>query len=227
MAHALSVQAMTEFAISHNKAKEIPEGLAENAKSLIDIKRDDYDALRLIVKTHSLAFAKALFCFGEARRICRKLVFASPTVKHDPERLINSSIWSESLFPEAIIKEIKDNAEKADKSLMSKWGMPAFEIKRKGQGKWDPRKRKRSSAQPMKICLETPLIIILSLRIDIQTFEGVTVVRGPAAVTTIIEAKTPENLISLTPTKAIRKGTIVATGAATSLAMPAIGVTGE
>ena len=43
LAHALSVQAMTEFANSHNKATEIPEGLAENAMSLIDIKWDDYD----------------------------------------------------------------------------------------------------------------------------------------------------------------------------------------
>ena len=88
---------------------------------------------------------------------------------------------------------------------MSKWGRPAFEIERKGQGKWDPRKRKRSSAQPMKICLETPLIIILSLKIDIQTFEGVAVVRGPASVTKGTEAKTPGHFISLPPTKAIRK----------------------
>ena len=126
MAHVLSVQAMTEFAVSHNKAVEIPEGLPDNnhVKSIADVKRDDYDALRLIAKTHSLSFAKALFRFGEARRTCRKLVFASATVKHEPERLINSSIWGESLFPDTILKEIRDNAAKADKSLMAKWGMP-------------------------------------------------------------------------------------------------------
>ena len=143
LARALSVQAMTEFSISRNKAVEIPEGLPDNAKPLVEIKKDDYDALRLIAKTHSLAFAKALFRFGEARRTCRKLVFASATVKHEPERLINSSIWGESLFPEAIVQEIKKNAEKADKSLMSKWGMPSFDNKRKGQGEMGPPKKKK------------------------------------------------------------------------------------
>ena len=83
-----------------------------------------------------------------------------------------------------------------------------------------PQKKKRSSAQPMKICLETPLIIFLSWRIDIQSFEGVTVVRGPASVTRSKEEKTPGNFISLPPTKAIRRGIIVAIGAANSLAMP-------
>ena len=90
-----------------------------------------------------------------------------------------------------------------------------------------PQKKKRSSAQPIKICLEIPLIIILSLKIDIQTFEGVAVVRGPASVTKGTEAKTPGHFISLPPTKAIRKGIIVAIGAANSLAMPEKRVIGE
>ena len=52
-------------------------------------------------------------------------------------------------------------------------------------------------------------------------------VRGPASVTKGTEAKTPGHFISLPPTKAIRKGILVAIGAANSLAMPEKRVIGE
>ena len=106
LAHALSVQAMTEFTISHNKERK---SRRSSRKCYVSY-RHQMGWLWCLASYCQDAFtglAKALLCFGEARRVCRKLVFASATVKHDPERLINSSIWSESLFPEAIIKEIE------------------------------------------------------------------------------------------------------------------------
>ena len=72
-----------------------------------------------------------------------QVVFASETVRHEPDRLINSSIWSESLFPAGIVKEIRDTAAKADKSLIQKWGMHPTEFdKRKGYGDMGPPKKK-------------------------------------------------------------------------------------
>ena len=142
---------MAEFGVHHVKAakvskSELPEH--ESVKVLTDVKSDAYDILRLIAKQHALAFAKALFRFGEARKACRKYIFSAATIRHEPDRLNNSSVWGESLFPAALVAEVAQNAANADKSLMSKWGMPPIDTKRKGKGDMGPpaKKKKHSPA---------------------------------------------------------------------------------
>ena len=135
---------MAEHAIHQHKAYKLPDGVPESLKkNILEARRNDYEMMRLIAKNHSQTLGLALFCFGEARKACRKAVFASATVHHEPDRLINSSIWSESLFPAGIVKEIRDTAANADKSLIQKWGMhPTDFDKRKGYGDMGPPKKK-------------------------------------------------------------------------------------
>ena len=83
---------------------ELPEN--DSVKALTEAKSDTYDILRLVSKQHALTFAKALFRFGEARKACRKVIISAATVRHEPDRLINSSVWGESLFPAALVDEI-------------------------------------------------------------------------------------------------------------------------
>ena len=94
LAHILSTQDMAEVGVHQSKAVKILDSLPDSkaVKTLTDARKDDYDILRLLAKQHSLTFANALFRFGEARRACRKAVFTSATVRHEPYRLINSSV---------------------------------------------------------------------------------------------------------------------------------------
>ena len=71
LANTLSTQAMAEYGVHHMKAikvskSDLPD--AEAVKTVTEAKSDAYDILRLISKQHGLAFAKALFRFGEARK---------------------------------------------------------------------------------------------------------------------------------------------------------------
>ena len=139
LAQALATQTMSEFGVHTNLAalkamKPIPgaEKTEEALKTAAEI-------ARLIAKQHTHQFALALFRFGEARRACRRAAFISAKVRHEPERLINSSIWGEFLFPEALIQEVRENAANADKSLLAKWGMPQFDSKKRAaQGNMGP-----------------------------------------------------------------------------------------
>ena len=159
LAQALSTQSMLEFSVHLNNTaikelKPVP-GAEKTEESL----RVAAEMSRLSAKQHIQQFATALFRFGEARRACRKAAFVSAKVRHEPERLINASIWGENLFPDNMVKEIREQAAKADKSLLSKWGMPSFGNKRRNsQGNMGyPAKRKKFNPRYTVLPYESPV----------------------------------------------------------------------
>ena len=97
--------------------------------------------------------------------------------------------------------------------------------KGRDKGKWDPQRKRRSTAQPIDLCLEIPQLITRSLKINPQTFGGATAVKGPTAAA-IIEAKTPNISTTSKATRGTRE-TIVAIGAAINPAIPEIEAIGE
>ena len=135
---ALGTQSMAEFAMHSFPTK----GVKVDKKAKLAGTDLAAEFFKLLSKSHCSEFSTALYNFGQARRACRKFVLKAATVRHEPERLINASLWGEFLFPESLVKEIKDRACKLDKSLMDKWGM-RFVSKRKAFWESD-----RSSKRP-------------------------------------------------------------------------------
>ena len=99
---------------------------------------------KLLSKQHCEQFSAALYDWGQAKRACRKYILKTATVRHEPERLINSSLWGEHLFPEDLVKEISERAANLDKSLMTKWGMRFFSKRKRFWESDRPTKRFRS-----------------------------------------------------------------------------------
>ena len=61
------------------------------------------------------------FAFFQARKACREHVLKHAKVRHEPTKLINSSLWGKDLFPSDVVKEILDGATRESKSLLDKW----------------------------------------------------------------------------------------------------------
>ena len=78
-------------------------------------------------------FSRALFDFGVARIACRKEVFREATAVHEPARLINSRIWGSGLFPPEEVTKVRRAAERANESLLSRWGLPPHLREKEGQ----------------------------------------------------------------------------------------------
>ena len=91
-------------------------------ETLIHLREKD-EALSLIAKTHGLTVTQDLHAFAMARRALRKHIFEHAKVRHEPNRLINSSLWGESLFPPEVVRDALDGAEKANQSLRTRWGL--------------------------------------------------------------------------------------------------------
>ena len=92
-------------------------------------------------------FGEALHRFGAARRASTEHVFEGARVRHEPERLNNSSIWGGGVVPYNLGKEVRDNAAKTDKSLVAKWDMSKAKAsrKRKFKGQGDPLPKTKKS----------------------------------------------------------------------------------
>ena len=104
---------------------------------------------RLVAKSQFRLVLDAIAEFGDARRACRTFVFKQATVRQEPDRLIESSIWGEFLFPEDLVKEVKDEACKQEKALLRKWGFPDRGEKRKGTSSdWKSSSKKQKMAPP-------------------------------------------------------------------------------
>ena len=86
---ALGTQTMAEFAMHlfPVSGKKIDK---KTKLSGVDLAAELF---KLLGKSHCSKFSKALYDFGQARRACRKFVFRAATVRHEPERLINASLW--------------------------------------------------------------------------------------------------------------------------------------
>ena len=105
----------------------------------------------LLIKIHAKSIAgplnNAIWAFGEARKACRRFVLKGATIRFEPDKLIDSSIWGEFLFPEGIVTEVKENAAKIGKSLADRWGITPFQ-KRKAEGDQKPIKKFKTIHSP-------------------------------------------------------------------------------
>ena len=99
------------------------------------VERAGYWAL-LVAKSHNKLLMDTIFNFGEARRVCRSYVFSEASVRQEPDMLIESSIWGEFLFPEDVVRTVKESAQRHDKALLKKWGFPERGEKQKGSWDW-------------------------------------------------------------------------------------------
>ena len=57
------------------------------------------EQFKILAKSQVSSAIHDIFDFGVARRLCRKSVLQHAALRHEPTKLINSSIWGESLFP--------------------------------------------------------------------------------------------------------------------------------
>ena len=64
-----------------------------------------------------------LFDFAIARRACRPHVFKQATIRHEPRKLIDGSLWGPNLFPAALVQAAIDAAAAANQSLRSRWNL--------------------------------------------------------------------------------------------------------
>ena len=107
---------------------------------------ENAECFKVLAKNNLAIFHQDLFDFMVARRACRKHVLANAKVRHEPKRLIDSSIWGKHLFPEAIVSEILDKAAQENRSLLEKWDLTN---KRKSHPNYGPQ-AKRSRPRPQK-----------------------------------------------------------------------------
>ncbi|XP_064078898.1 uncharacterized protein LOC135196208 isoform X2 [Macrobrachium nipponense] len=109
------------------------------------------------VLTKSLlgTFQHDLFDFAVARRACRKFVLRPATIRHEPNKLIKSSIWGPSLFPEDLVAQVTQETVRVNQTLATRWALkfkrpadpsPASTQKAKRPKKFQQRRFQRSPA---------------------------------------------------------------------------------
>ena len=90
----------------------------------------------MMAKLHLRMFLRDVYAFFRARKACREHVLSKATVRHEPERLINSSPWGKNLFPQGLVDGIKESLVKDNTSLSARWKIPALSAaKTSGQGR--------------------------------------------------------------------------------------------
>ena len=104
----------------------------------------------VIAKLNLRAFHRDLFAFLRARKACREHVLSRATVRHEPDRLINSSPWGKSLFPQQMIDEVKDSLVSANTTLAARWRIPTqAPPKTTGQGSGNkPQQQQKRKPDP-------------------------------------------------------------------------------
>ena len=101
----------------------------------------ELEMLKVLVKSMCASLRKDLTDFLLVRKACRKHLFLTATVRHEPTKLINAPVWGVPLFPPDMVKEAIDNAAKMNLSLRSRWGM--FEKRKYTEGSGPQPKNKR------------------------------------------------------------------------------------
>lgn len=95
----------------------------------------------ILAKAQINSAAHDLYDFGLARRACRKYVLHFAKLRHEPTKLIMSSLWGESLFPGELVSEMVEAAAHAGQSLHTRWDIPVMRRpntfgKSKARNKW-------------------------------------------------------------------------------------------
>ena len=111
------------------------------------ISRDPgYDLLKVLVSSMVTNLKNDLVDFIQARRACRKHVFLSATIRHEPNRLITGPIWGVNLFPTPLVREAIDNTSSSNLSLRRRWGMQEKRKFSEGSGPQPKNKRQKKGS---------------------------------------------------------------------------------
>ncbi|XP_066955826.1 uncharacterized protein [Macrobrachium rosenbergii] len=102
----------------------------------------DEPLFKVLTKSLLASFQSDLYDFVVARQNCRKHISADATIRHEPNRLMKSSIWGPNLFPEDEVNNVLAEATRANQSLRSRWGLP-FKRKSSETSGPQPKERKR------------------------------------------------------------------------------------
>lgn len=87
------------------------------------VSHPDWEILKVITKSMVASLRHDLTDFVQARKKCRAHVLEGATVRHEPNKLIGSSIWGASLFPDSAVKEVMAELARSNTSLSSRWSM--------------------------------------------------------------------------------------------------------
>ncbi|XP_064087967.1 uncharacterized protein LOC135202485 isoform X2 [Macrobrachium nipponense] len=134
----------TEFEAKTRLARSIN---SVTAAELVASTYNEEQVFRVLTKVLLQMFQSDLYDFAVARRACRKHFLAGASIKHEPNRLIRSSIWGENLFPKEEVTNILQEASKVNQSLWVRWGLP-FKHQFEGSGHQSKSKKKARRYNP-------------------------------------------------------------------------------
>ena len=80
-----------------------------------------HQTFRALAKSHAASLLRDVHAFATARLACRRHVLVGAKVRQEPDRLINSSLWGEGLFPKEEIDRVREAAARDNKNLMDRW----------------------------------------------------------------------------------------------------------
>ena len=100
----------------------------------------------MIAKSMATSFRLDIQAFGEARRACRSHVLAGAKIRHEPLKLINSSIWGAHLFPLDLVKEVLAAAQQANQNRRTRWDLQPKRKWQEGSGHQPKSKKKKGNA---------------------------------------------------------------------------------
>ena len=103
----------------------------------------------MMAKLHLRMFLRDLYAFLRARKACREHVLSKATVRHEPEKLINSSPWGKNLFPQKLVDEVRESLVSGNTTLAARWKIPAQGTpKTTGQGSGQQQQQQKRKPNP-------------------------------------------------------------------------------
>ena len=121
------------------------------------MKHTDFSLAPLLAKLAMTWMGDTLRAWMKARRACRSHIFVGAQNYQEPKALVDSTPFSESLFPKDIVEQVLSNALRAGKSLHDRWAMygtasssssttsGSFKRKQRGQGRGSRPSRPRGA----------------------------------------------------------------------------------
>ncbi|XP_068203105.1 uncharacterized protein [Palaemon carinicauda] len=117
---------------------------------------------RVATKNQLLSYQIDLHDFWSARVSCRKFVLSEASIRHERNRLIASSSWGKTLFPQTEVDKVLQDAARANQNLQVRWGLSAkkrFEPQRhtffKKKQRFSPYKTARGTSSPQSSAAST------------------------------------------------------------------------
>ena len=105
----------------------------------------------MMAKLNLRMFLRDLYAFLRARKACREHVLSKATVRHEPEKLINSSPWGKNLFPQKLVDEVRESLVSANTTLAARWKIPTQgppKTSGQGSGQQQQQQQKRKPNPP-------------------------------------------------------------------------------